>query len=224
MDRARRGRPRSLRRCPSPFHLFSCQSRCIMRFRARMHGFTGRKAQAQGRVAADAYGDSAKSYFLGCDASVAVKQCIMLSRAVQHAWHLQGCLQELGRTLGRRVAPGICDGLCVTATPITDFTLIDIVTVGQRYLLFLQDDEHDDNCLECGKEGELVCCDSCPRTYHRACSDLPLHGRLPAMWHCPWCRNGAVDLSALERFLAARPGPGVRIMPGPGTITTMQCD
>ena len=68
-----------------------------------------------------------------------------------------------------------------------------------------------------------MCCDSCPRAYHRACCDLPLHGRLPAVWHCPWCRNCAVDLTALERFMAVRPGPRVRIMPGADALTTVQC-
>lgn len=100
MDRARRGRPRSLRRCPSPFHLFSCQSRCIMRFRAQMHGFTGRKAQAQGRVAADAYGDSAKSYFLGCDASVAVKAAMYNAVTCSSA-----CVAPAGLPAGTRTNP-----------------------------------------------------------------------------------------------------------------------
>ncbi|KAL7471524.1 hypothetical protein ACHAXS_011820 [Conticribra weissflogii] len=45
-----------------------------------------------------------------------------------------------------------------------------------------------DECKICGMEGDLLCCDGCPGSFHRACLNLG-HGRLPeGKWLCQECR------------------------------------
>lgn len=45
-----------------------------------------------------------------------------------------------------------------------------------------------DECKICGMEGDLLCCDGCPGSFHRACLNLG-HGRLPeGKWLCHECR------------------------------------
>ena len=46
---------------------------------------------------------------------------------------------------------------------------------------------NEDECGVCGKEGELVCCDGCVRSYHSHCIGLPTGARLPDKWLCPEC-------------------------------------
>ena len=51
------------------------------------------------------------------------------------------------------------------------------------------EDENNDFCEECKDGGTLLCCSTCPRSYHLNCLDPPLTREPPADvdWFCPMC-------------------------------------
>ncbi|KAF0908181.1 hypothetical protein E2562_023810, partial [Oryza meyeriana var. granulata] len=53
-------------------------------------------------------------------------------------------------------------------------------------------------CVECDLGGNLLCCDSCPRTYHLECLNPPLKRAPPGNWQCPRCRMKNVSLKLLD--------------------------
>ena len=47
-----------------------------------------------------------------------------------------------------------------------------------------------DDCAVCGIGGDLLCCDKCPASYHRACIDVPQFKDLgDGTWLCPECKT-----------------------------------
>ena len=49
-----------------------------------------------------------------------------------------------------------------------------------------EDEEWDENCYKCGKEGEVICCESCPHVAHKKCVELRV---VPTEdWYCEDCR------------------------------------
>ncbi|CAI9090602.1 OLC1v1025414C1 [Oldenlandia corymbosa var. corymbosa] len=51
-------------------------------------------------------------------------------------------------------------------------------------------DGHFFECEICDLGGTLICCDSCPRTYHLHCLDPPLKNVPSGKWYCPLCIAG----------------------------------
>ena len=49
------------------------------------------------------------------------------------------------------------------------------------------EDDYDEFCKVCREGGDLLCCDSCPCTYHLACVNPPLAGIPEETWNCPRC-------------------------------------
>ncbi|XP_076136124.1 uncharacterized protein LOC143118877 isoform X2 [Alosa pseudoharengus] len=51
----------------------------------------------------------------------------------------------------------------------------------------LEYQRNDDDCFICGEVGELLCCDGCPRSFHRDCH-LPTSASPPGVkWLCTFC-------------------------------------
>ena len=49
--------------------------------------------------------------------------------------------------------------------------------------------ENEDECKICGVEGQLLCCDGCPGSFHRTCIGIATNAKLPeGKWLCPECK------------------------------------
>eukprot|EP00743_Colponemidia_sp_Colp-15_P006369 GILK01006855.1.p1 GENE.GILK01006855.1~~GILK01006855.1.p1 ORF type:complete len:854 (-),score=175.20 GILK01006855.1:90-2651(-) len=60
------------------------------------------------------------------------------------------------------------------------------------------DDDNMDFCGVCGETGELLCCDSCPSSYHTRCVGM---SKLPeGDWFCWFCRLSKEGLVILKEF------------------------
>ncbi|KAL5731346.1 DNA helicase [Ranunculus cassubicifolius] len=61
-------------------------------------------------------------------------------------------------------------------------------------------------CVVCDLGGNLLCCDSCPRTYHLECLNPPLKRTPPGKWHCPTCEksNCVMSIRAAESTSKSR--------------------
>uniref|UniRef100_A0A1J3EIH4 Chromodomain-helicase-DNA-binding protein 4 n=1 Tax=Noccaea caerulescens TaxID=107243 RepID=A0A1J3EIH4_NOCCA len=70
-----------------------------------------------------------------------------------------------------------------------------VLSMDQRFSIR----ENDDLCTICKDGGELLCCDTCPRSYHTVCASLP---SLPSeRWSCKYC----VSMIEREKFVDSNP-------------------
>ena len=71
--------------------------------------------------------------------------------------------------------------------------------------------QNEDDCRVCGKsDGQLLCCEMCPASYHLKCLDPPLDKVPRGDWHCPDCTE-LLHMNDIEKFLKfeeRRPDPG----------------
>ncbi|XP_064483947.1 bromodomain adjacent to zinc finger domain protein 1A-like isoform X1 [Ornithodoros turicata] len=55
------------------------------------------------------------------------------------------------------------------------------------------EDENDDTCNACKKGGTLICCDSCPLSFHMECTNPPLRRVPRGAWSCTKCTKAKSD-------------------------------
>jgi len=64
---------------------------------------------------------------------------------------------------------------------------------------------HEDHCRQCGRLGELVCCETCPAVYHLGCIQPPLKvdEDPPDDWKCSVCMKHRVSVINVKLFKSA---------------------
>ncbi|KAK9827617.1 hypothetical protein WJX81_006723 [Elliptochloris bilobata] len=71
-----------------------------------------------------------------------------------------------------------------------------------------EDDENDSHCFNCGKATPtLLCCELCPRVYHRKCLSPPLAAIPKGDWFCPRCVPVRMLQLEVERIIDERSRP-----------------
>lgn len=65
------------------------------------------------------------------------------------------------------------------------------------------DEENDSLCAVCSKSGKLICCDSCPLSYHLGCAKPPLKKIPKGKWLCQICagtdtKSGKIKMNLLK--------------------------
>ena len=60
-----------------------------------------------------------------------------------------------------------------------------MVKITHYFHMQLQDGQNDCYCWICHKEGEVICCETCPRVFHLKC--IQLEASPTEDWVCPEC-------------------------------------
>ncbi|KAJ7948986.1 protein CHROMATIN REMODELING 4 [Quillaja saponaria] len=63
------------------------------------------------------------------------------------------------------------------------------------------DDGYYYECMVCNEGGDLLCCDTCPSTYHIQCLNPPLESVPEGNWQCPNCFNDDDDSKPIIHFI-----------------------
>uniref|UniRef100_W5KTJ0 Chromodomain helicase DNA binding protein 4 n=1 Tax=Astyanax mexicanus TaxID=7994 RepID=W5KTJ0_ASTMX len=77
-----------------------------------------------------------------------------------------------------------------------------------------EDDHHMEFCRVCKDGGELLCCDTCPSSYHLHCLNPPLPDIPNGEWICPRCRSLPLK-GKVQKVLTWRWGEAPPPMPVP---------
>uniref|UniRef100_A0A673LRK7 Chromodomain-helicase-DNA-binding protein 4-like n=1 Tax=Sinocyclocheilus rhinocerous TaxID=307959 RepID=A0A673LRK7_9TELE len=77
-----------------------------------------------------------------------------------------------------------------------------------------EDDHHMEFCRVCKDGGELLCCDTCPSSYHLHCLNPPLPDIPNGEWICPRCLSPPLK-GKVQKVLAWRWGDAPPPMPVP---------
>ena len=61
--------------------------------------------------------------------------------------------------------------------------------------------ENDDDCSVCNRTGKLICCDGCPKAYHRRCLDRDSTNKADSDedWFCPSCVLAQTTHAAISK-------------------------
>ena len=59
------------------------------------------------------------------------------------------------------------------------------IIINHHILSGFQDATNDCYCWICHKEGDVICCETCPRVFHLKC--IPLETAPTEDWVCPEC-------------------------------------
>lgn len=73
----------------------------------------------------------------------------------------------------------------------------------QRAATALGGDGNSNDCMLCGMDGMLLCCDACPAAYHSRCVGMYKSSLRPGDWFCPECRLACTGTSYSKRLQGA---------------------
>ncbi|MCO5600951.1 hypothetical protein L7F22_055068 [Adiantum nelumboides] len=96
----------------------------------------------------------------------------------------------------------------VTVMKVYDDALLDISTSSTGFLNVASKsiqqeifpDGNSDECVLCGMNGNLICCDGCPAAYHSRCVGIARASLPPGDWFCPECIVEKVGGEQLRRM------------------------
>lgn len=73
----------------------------------------------------------------------------------------------------------------------------------QRAATALGGDGNSNDCMICGMDGVLICCDACPAAYHSRCVGATKGKLGSGDWYCPECRLPCTGIPYAKRLLGA---------------------
>jgi hypothetical protein len=71
----------------------------------------------------------------------------------------------------------------------------------QRAATALGGDGNSNDCMICGMDGVLICCDACPAAYHSRCVGVTKAKLGSGDWFCPECRLPFTGIPYAKRLL-----------------------